>query len=151
MLIAILAVLKAGAAYVPIDLDYPAERTAYILKDTQGIPDLILIATGSEVSLAIDAALILQEQGIATRVVSMPCVEIFEEQDPSYKDKVLSPSVSHRIIIEAGATAIWYKYLGFKGKIIGIDRFGESAPAEAVFKALGVTADHIKQAVLDIL
>ncbi len=126
-------------------------RGGYILMESNKPAEIILIATGSEVSLAVEAANKLQQQDIAVRVVSMPCVEVFERQEVNYQEEVLPKTVVHRIIIEAGATATWYKYAGCKGAVIGIDRFGESAPYKEIFKALGITIDHITQRALDIL
>jgi transketolase len=120
-------------------------RGGYILRDCEGRPDTILIATGSEVQLAMQAADLLTQQGRAIRVVSMPCTEAFDLQDKAYRDLVLPPTVTHRIAIEAAAADYWYKYVGLTGKIIGLNRYGESAPAAAVFKALGFTAEHIAQ------
>ncbi len=123
--------------------DVPIEKGAYVIADTTGTPDLILIATGSEVSLAIDTKNLLDAQGIATRVVSMPCWSLFEEQPPSYRDEVLPPMVAARMSIEAGATFGWSRWVGDKGITVGIDRFGMSAPAGEIAKALGFTADAI--------
>lgn len=117
-------------------------KGGYTLIESKAKPDLLLIATGSEVALAVSAAQQLNQEGYSVNVVSMPCVELFEQQSPNYREQVL-PSEGARIIIEAGATAIWYKYLGARGKIIGIDRFGESAPYKDVFKALGLTVENV--------
>lgn len=119
-------------------------RGGYILKDvSQQAIDLILIATGSEVSLAIESATALEDMGLHVRVVSMPCVELYEQQPAAYQESVLPSSVRHRLVIEAGATATWYKYVGFEGKVIGVDCFGESAPYKDVYHALGLTVDNI--------
>ncbi|MBA2653623.1 MAG: transketolase [Gammaproteobacteria bacterium] len=118
-------------------------RGGYILTSTDRAPDLILIATGSEVSLAVEAADKLQQDGIAVRVVSMPCLEVFEEQPNDYREHVLPSESTCRIVIEAGSTAPWYKYVGLTGKVIGIDRFGESAPYKDVFKTLGFTTENV--------
>jgi transketolase len=118
-------------------------KGGYTLIDSEKTPDLILIATGSELSVAVEAALHLKQKNIATRVVSMPCLEVFEEQSPAYREQVLPQAVTRRIVIEAGATATWYKYVGFTGKIIGIDQFGASAPYQEIFKALGITVEHV--------
>ncbi|TBV81820.1 MAG: transketolase [Desulfobulbaceae bacterium] len=118
-------------------------RGGYILLDCCKTPDLIIIATGSEVELAVNAARRLNEQGRKTRVVSLPCLEIFEAQDEAYRQKVLPSAVEARIAIEAGSTAGWHKYVGSKGKIIGLDRFGESAPADELFKLFGFTVENV--------
>ncbi len=127
----------------------PAEgvmRGAYTLAEADGgKPDLILIATGSEVQLALQARPTLQEQGIKTRVVSMPCWELFEEQDQSYQDEVLPPDVERRISIEAASPMGWRKWVGSKGSIIAVETFGASAPAEIIFEKYGFTVDNVVQ------
>lgn len=121
-----------------------ARRGGYVLKDAEGgEPAGILIATGSEVELALAAQARLAERGVAVRVVSMPCVELFDAQDANYRESVLPSKVTRRLAIEAGTTALWYKYVGLQGAVIGIDRFGASAPAPVVFEKLGFTVDHI--------
>ena len=107
------------------------------------MPQLILIATGSEVSLALDAREQLQKDGLATRVVSMPCTELFEEQSPEYRDEVLPPSVTARLAIEAGVRQGWDRYVGPKGDVICLDRFGASAPGEVALKNLGFNVDNV--------
>jgi transketolase len=119
------------------------EKGGYILKDSAGNPEVIIIATGSEVELAMAAAAKL---GDKVRVVSMPCVEVFEAQDAAYRESVLPAAVRARVVVEAGSTSLWYKYVGFDGKVIGIDRFGESAPAGDLFKEFGFTVDNVVQA-----
>ena len=131
------------------DRDAHVGRGAYVLSDASGTPDLILIATGSEVSLAIDAKKILEEKGVRTRVVSMPCWELFELQPQSYRDEVLPPNVTARMSIEAGSTFGWSQWVGDRGVTYGIDRFGESAPMAAVAKSLGFTPDRVAQVALD--
>jgi len=117
---------------------------AYILADADGAsPDLVLIATGSEVGLAMDVKKILDAKGVRTRVVSMPCWELFDEQPQSYRDEVLPPAVGARMSIEAGATLGWAKYVGDRGFAFGIDKFGTSAPAAAIAKAYGFTPDNL--------
>ncbi len=118
-------------------------RGAYVIAGGDGQPDLILIATGSEVSLALDAAKLLHADGSAVRVVSMPCWEFFSAQDRSYQDRVLPPSVRARVSIEAGATLGWERWVGSAGVAIGIDHYGASAPAAALAKAFGFTAEHV--------
>ena len=121
-----------------------AEKGAYILKKEEGdLPDLILLATGSEVELVLDAAEKLEADGESVRVVSMPCWELFEEQPKSYRDEVLPNEVIKRISVEAGATLGWHKWVGTEGITMGIDRFGESAPYEEVYEHLGLTVEKI--------
>lgn len=116
-------------------------RGGYILRDCAGTPDLILIATGSEVSLATAAA--EQLVGKKVRVVSMPCTEAFDAQDAAYRESVLPSAVRARVAIEAGVTGFWGKYVGLDGKVVGIDTFGESAPAGELFKLFGFTVDNV--------
>jgi transketolase len=120
-------------------------RGAYVIKDAAGTPDVILIATGSEVSLALDAAKLLEAGGTKTRVVSMPCWERFERQDQGYRDAVLPPTVKARVSIEAAATLGWQRWVGDAGVALGIDHFGASAPAAALAKAFGFTAEHVAE------
>jgi len=121
----------------------------YILSDSDKAPEIILIATGSEVYLATDAAKILREtHKKSVRVVSMPCVDIFLSQDKDYQEKVLPKNIKNRIAIEAGSKDIWYKFVGFEGKIIGMDTFGESAPAPEIYKELGITTENIVKTAL---
>ncbi len=123
------------------------QRGGYVLKDSEGTPELILIATGSEVSLAMDAAAELEQQGKAVRVVSMPSAYRFNGQDADYRESVLPKAVTKRIAIEAGHADYWYKYVGLDGRVIGMTTFGESAPAGELFKHFGFTVENIvKQA-----
>lgn len=120
------------------------EKGGYILKEaSSGKPSLILMATGSEIGLTLEAAEKLEEKNIATRVVSLPCWELFEEQDQSYRDEVLPVDVRNRISVEAAATFGWHKWVGSEGVAIGVDRFGESAPFEQVYEHLGITVKRI--------
>jgi transketolase len=118
-------------------------RGGYILKDSDGTPDIILIATGSEIHLAMQAADTLAGDGIAARVVSLPCTDLFDAQDDDYREQVLPASVTARVVIEAGVTANWWRYAGSGGRVIGLDRFGMSAPADELFKYFGFTADNV--------
>ena len=118
-------------------------KGGYVLRDCRGTPDLILIATGSEVGLAIDAAERLKDEGHKVRVVSMPCTRIFDAQSKAYRETVLPLEVVNRISIEAGTTGCWWKYVGSGGRVIGIDTFGESAPAEKLFEHYGFTVDNV--------
>jgi transketolase len=124
--------------------DAAVGKGAYVLADPAGAsPDLILIATGSEVSLAVDAKKILDGKGVRTRVVSMPCWELFDAQPQAYRDQVLPPAIGARMSIEAGATLGWAKYVGDRGFAFGIDKFGASAPAAEIAKAYGFTPDNV--------
>ncbi|ORU91681.1 MAG: transketolase [Cycloclasticus sp. symbiont of Poecilosclerida sp. M] len=126
-------------------------KGGYILKDCNGEPQVILIGTGSEVELATAAAEILTADGIKVRVVSMPCTDIFDKQDAAYKEAVLPASVTARAAIEAGTTGLWYKYVGLNGAVIGMDCFGESAPAKELFEHFGITADKLVAAAKSLL
>ena len=129
--------------------DRDAEQVAniakggYILKDCAGKPELIIIATGSEVELAVSAAAELTAEGKAVRVVSMPATDAFDKQDAEYRESVLPSDVTARIAVEAGIADFWYKYVGFGGKIIGMTTFGESAPAGELFKMFGFTTENV--------
>uniref|UniRef100_A0A7V4DH50 Transketolase n=1 Tax=Candidatus Caldatribacterium californiense TaxID=1454726 RepID=A0A7V4DH50_9BACT len=119
-------------------------KGAYVLADnSQGDPELILIASGSEVHVALEAYEKLAQEGVRLRVVSMPSFELFEEQPKSYQEEVLPPGVKKRIAIEAGATLGWYKYVGTEGEVIGIDRFGASAPGKTVLEKLGISVENL--------
>jgi transketolase len=122
-------------------------RGGYILVDCVGTPDAIIIATGSEVTIAVSAASQLNTQGKKTRVVSIPSTELFDQQDINYQELVLPKNVPARLAIEAGKTDFWYKYVGLNGKVIGIDDFGKSAPAEQLFKSFGITVENVVQAI----
>ena len=118
-------------------------RGGYVLKDSSGTPDIILIATGSEVGLAMEAA---AQLGDKVRVVSMPSTEVFERQDAAYRESVLPAACRKRVAIEAGTADFWRKYVGLDGTVIGMDSFGASAPADALFPEFGFTVEHIVQA-----
>jgi len=128
-------------------------KGGYVLAEAHGVstesgsdrvdPQLILIATGSEVGLALEAREQLQKDGVPTRVVSMPCVELFEEQSPDYRDEVLPPSVTARLAIEAGVRQGWDRYVGPKGDVVCLDRFGASAPGDVAMKNLGFNLENI--------
>ena len=118
-------------------------RGGYVLADCDGTPEAIIIATGSEVMLAMDAALVLREKGRRIRVVSMPCTDVFDAQDAAYREAVLPAAISTRVAVEAGVTSGWLKYVGLQGSVVGIDSFGESAPAEAAFEHFGFTVNNV--------
>ena len=119
-------------------------RGAYIVYDNSGsYPDAIIIATGSELSLALDAAIELAERGDRIRVISMPSMDVFEAQDEQYKQSLLPDDVTTRIAVEAGSPQCWHQYVGLKGKIIGMNTFGVSAPAKDIYQAMGITIENI--------
>ena len=126
-------------------------RGGYVLRDSAGAPDIVLIATGSEVALAVAAAEVLQQDGVKARVVSMPCTDVFDDQDDSYRESVLPANVSARVAIEAGVTACWWRYVGSSGRVIGLDRFGASAPADQLFEFFGFTTDNVVAVAKDVL
>ena len=127
-------------------------RGAYVLSEHEsGDIDAIIIASGSEVSIALDAADLLEEADIRVRVVSMPCWECFEDQDDNYKETVLPASVTKRVSIEAGVTLGWTKYIGTDGIALGVDRFGASAPYAKIYEAYGLTPGHAAEAVNALL
>jgi transketolase len=126
-------------------------RGAYVLKDVNGTPDAIILASGSEVKLALEAAETLAQDGVAARVVSMPSWELFDDQTQEYKNSVLPENVKARVSIEAGATQGWHKYLGMNGIAIGLDHFGASAPINDLFTNFGITADSVVQAVKSLV
>jgi transketolase len=126
-------------------------RGGYVLMREQGDLDAIVIATGSEVALAVEAAERLTEAGRGVRVVSMPCAEVFEAQEAGYREAVLPSDVLARVAVEAGHTDFWYKYVGLDGRVVGMSSFGESAPAEALFQHFGLTADNVVAAAEDVI
>ncbi|RNE76193.1 transketolase [Vibrio cholerae] len=126
-------------------------KGGYILKDCAGQPELILIATGSEVELAVAAYEQLSAEGKAVRVVSMPSTDAFDKQDAAYREAVLPAAVTKRIAIEAGIADFWYKYVGFDGRIIGMTSFGESAPAGELFKLFGFTTENVVKQAKELL
>jgi transketolase len=126
-------------------------RGGYVLQDSSGQPELILIATGSEVSLAIDAAKTLTQQGRRVRVVSMPCTEVFDAQDAAYREQVLPRAVTRRLAIEAASTDPWGRYVGLGGAVIGMHGFGASAPAKDLFKQFGFTIENVVNTALQLL
>ncbi len=117
-------------------------KGAYVLRDVEN-PQVILMGSGSEVHLALDAAETLAKDGIRARVVSMPSWELFAAQDKSYRDSVLPPSVTARVVVEAAARFGWERYVGMDGGFVTLDRFGASAPAETLYEKLGITAARV--------
>ena len=118
-------------------------RGAYVLRDSSQEPDIILIASGSEVALATGVAKELAADGINARVVSMPCTHLFDIQGDEYREQVLPATVTARVAIEAGVTEGWWRYVGAQGRVIGLDRFGESAPANELFEHFGFSTDNV--------
>lgn len=127
-------------------------KGGYIIAESiKAKPDAIIIASGSEVSLAVDAKKELMEKGFDVRVVSMPCMDVFEQQSDEYKEKILPQTVEKRLVVEAGSSICWGKYLGFKGKSVTIDTFGASAPANVLFKKYGFTVENVVNKALSML
>jgi transketolase len=127
------------------------ERGGYILKDAAGTPDAIVLATGSEVALAMEAASQLEGKGHKVRVVSMPATDVFDAQDEAYRESVLPSAVRARVAVEAGVSDSWRRYVGLDGRVVGLDTFGESAPGKAVFKHFGFTPENVARAVEEII
>ena len=112
-------------------------------KDCDGLPDAIVIATGSEVQICVEAVARLQSEGVAARLVSMPSADVFEAQNLEYRDAVLPPTIRNRVAVEAAAVDYWYKWVGMDGKIIGMRSFGASAPGGVLLEHFGFTADAV--------
>jgi transketolase len=133
----------------------PAEgllRGGYVILDAaSGLPDVIILATGSEVELAIEAAEALAAKNVSARVVALPCWELFEAQTKEYRDSVLPPAVTARVAVEAGSSFGWERYIGKSGAVIGMDHFGASAPAEVLYRQFGIVADRVADAVLSLI
>jgi transketolase len=126
-------------------------RGGYVLAEAEGgAPQVVIIATGSEVALATGARTLLAQQGVRARVVSMPSTTVFDGQDAAWKAAVLPPGVP-RVAVEAGVTDGWYKYVGLEGAVVGLDRFGESAPGPELFKFFGLTAEHVAEVALGVV
>ncbi|MEM9056687.1 MAG: transketolase [Pseudomonadota bacterium] len=130
---------RQGLAHQPRTAAQLADvrRGGYVLKDSEGTPDVILIATGSEVALAMDAAALLAADGVAARVVSMPCTQVFDAQPEAYREAVLPAAATRRLAVEAGVPDGWHRYVGSAGAVVGIEAYGESAPAGEVFRHFG--------------
>ena len=126
-------------------------RGGYVVSDSDGEPEAIIIATGSEVELALNAAEALTAKGRKIRVVSLPSTNVFDAQDQGYRDSVLPPAVTKRVAVEAGVTDGWWKYVGSNGRVVGLDRFGESAPAKDLFKEFGFTVENVLENVEAVL
>jgi transketolase len=124
---------------------------AYILADVEGNPDVVLIGTGSEVELAVRAAALLHAYGLRARVVSMPSWELFDQQNETYHELVLGSTGTPRVAVEAGATLGWERYIGDRGAVVGIDRYGASGPGAEVLKHFGFTPEHVAATALRVL
>jgi transketolase len=142
---------RQNLAFVPRDADAIANinRGGYVLRDADNAR-AVIIATGSEVGLALQAQEQLADKGIPVRVVSMPCANLFDEQDQAWRDSVL-PKGLPRVAVEAGVSWGWYKYVGLDGAVVGLDRYGESAPGGELFKFFGFTPERVAQAVESVL
>ena len=125
-----------------------ALKGGYVLEDCEGTPDVLLLASGSEVELCVQAKKVLDEKGVKARVVSMPCMEEFEDQPETYRESVLPHDVKARVIVEAGSSYSWFKYQGEHGQLITLDHFGASAPAKELFKAFGFTSENVVEKAL---
>ncbi len=149
----VLALTRQGVPHQPRSEAQLADiaRGGYVLKDCDGTPEAILIATGSEVSLAVGAADALAAEGRRVRVVSMPNANLFLEQDEAYRESVLPSAVTARVAVEAAHSNFWYQFVGCKGRVVGIDRFGESAPAKQLFEEFGFTVDNVVANVREVL
>ena len=126
-------------------------RGGSVLVDCQGVPEAIVIATGSEVALAVEAAAKLAEQGRRVRVVSMPCVELFDRQDAAWRESVLPAAVTRRVAIEAGSTGLWWRQVGTAGRVLGIDQFGASGKAAELFRHFGLTTENLQRTIVELL
>ena len=148
-----LVLTRQGLPHQQRDADQIAaiSKGGYVLLDSDGQPDLILIATGSEVELAVAAADALSADGVAARVVSMPCTDLFDAQDAAYREQVLPAGVTARVAIEAGVTEGWWRYVGAAGRVVGMDCFGESAPAGELFKHFGFSTENVVKVAKEIL
>jgi len=129
-----------------------ALRGGYILSDSKGdVPQALLMASGSEVEQMIQAQAMLWERGVDARVISMPCLELFEAQDAAYRERVMPATVRARVAMEAGVSACWYRYVGLDGAVIGLDSYGASAPAARLFQEFGFTAERAVEETLQAL
>jgi transketolase len=150
-----LALTRQGVPVLDRSIFATASRLskgAYILKEAQnGKPDVILMGTGSEVHIAIEASARLEEKGVGVRVVSMPSWELFEEQPEEYRLEVLPPEVEARIAVEAGMPQGWHHYMGSMGEVIGLDRFGASAPSKVLYEKFGITSDRVVERALALI
>jgi transketolase len=150
----VLALTRQSLPTLDRSLLAPAElmhKGGYVLRDTENPPAAIIMASGSEVELALQAADNLAHDNIHARVVNMPCWELFEAQSPEYRESVLPTDIATRVAIEAASTQGWHKYVGSSGTVIGLDHFGASAPIKDLFTNFGITADAVVSAVRSLL
>ncbi|MBR6787055.1 MAG: transketolase, partial [Clostridia bacterium] len=127
------------------------KKGGYVLSDCDKTPDVLLMASGSEVEQILAAQKVLADEGIAARVISMPCMEMFLKQDKAYQESVIPSAVRARVAMEAGATMPWYRFTGLDGEVIGIDHFGASAPAAILFKEYGFTVENVVEKAKKVL
>ena len=127
------------------------EKGAYVLSDCEGTPDVLLMASGSEVEQIMQAKEMLAAEGVKARAISVPCMEVFLKQDAAYQESVMPAAVRARVSMEAGVTMPWYRFVGLDGKALGIDRFGASAPAAILFKEFGFTAENVVAAAKEVI
>jgi transketolase len=126
-------------------------RGGYVLVDCEGTPELIVMATGSEVALAVDAAAAVAATGRRVRVVSLPCIEAFDRQDAAWRESVLPSAVTRRVAIEAGSTGLWWRFVGTNGRVLGLDQFGASGKAADLFRHFGLTTEHLQRTIVELL
>jgi transketolase len=138
-----IALSRQGMPNLPGCSAEGVEKGAYVIHGGEGKPDCIIIGTGSELPMAVEAAQKLEAEGKTVRVVSMPCWELFAEQSAEYKESVLPKAVTARVAVEAGSSFGWERYIGQNGKFIGIDDFGASAPADILYQKFGITVDAV--------
>jgi transketolase len=148
-----LILTRQGLPYQERSTDQIANiaRGGYVLQECEGTPDIILLATGSEVTLAVGAAAVLSADGVKVRIVSMPCTDVFDAQDADYREAVLPVAVTARVIIEAGVTETWWRHAGPQGRVIGLDCYGASAPADVLFEHFGFSTDNVVAVAKDVL
>ncbi|MDO4840202.1 MAG: transketolase C-terminal domain-containing protein, partial [Desulfovibrionaceae bacterium] len=138
-----LSLSRQGLPYIEKAENAGVEKGGYIVQDCAGEPEILLMATGSEVSLCLEAAAKLAEEGTRVRVISMPCCEVFDEQDAAYREKVMPKAVRKRLAVEAAWPEYWRRYVGLDGDVIGLDHFGASAPGSVLAKEFGFTAENV--------
>ncbi|MGA2024698.1 MAG: transketolase [Steroidobacteraceae bacterium] len=126
-------------------------RGGYVLQDCDGLPESIVLATGSEVHIALEGIRLAVSQGRRVRLVSLPCTELFDAQDSAYRESVLPAAVPARVAIEAGTTGLWWRYVGLSGRVIGLDHFGASGKAPELYRQFGITAEHVLQAIIETI
>ncbi len=146
-----LVLSRQGLPVLPFDGLPPVEKGAYVLRDADRTPDLILLASGSEVSLTLSAADVLTDEGLAVRVVSVPSLDLFAAQDKAYRERVLPTAVTARLAIEAGVSQGWWRWVGSRGDVLSIERYGASAPGKIVFEKFGFTVENVVRKAKELL